>query len=161
MYFFNFLCTGAVGSIIDVLNDRWRCSIETISPELPRPNLSPAVVAQGRSADNDQLELGHNSTEAVEERVTDVDEISAATEQSNHQTQNENGRPRRISRRLRERQQRSSMHRRGSNIDAETVSTNACIKSENTFAGDQVDSESEGVELNYAGMTCFCKTFFL
>ena len=158
VYFFYFLCTGETGTIIDVLNDRWRCSIECILPELPRPNLRGAVKAQGRSADKNQVELSSPSTEAVKELVTDV-EIPAATDQSKHPTQNENGGSRRISRRLRDRRQRSSTHRRGSEIVGETVSRNECIKTENTFHGDQVDRDSGRVELNCAGMTCFCKTF--
>ena len=156
--FLIFLHTGASGSIIDVLSDRWRCSIESISPELPRPNLSRPVTAQGRSADKDQLGLSSPSTEAVEERVTGV-EIPAATDQSEHQTQNENGGSRRISRRIRDKRQRSSTHRRGSDVVAETVSRNACIKSENTFDGHQGDRDSERVDLNCSGMTCFYETF--
>ena len=159
MYFFNFLCTGTTGSIIDVLNDRWRCSIESILPELPRPHLSGAVVAQVRSADKDRLGLSSPSTEAATECVTDVDEIPTATDQSKNQTQSENGGPRRISRRLRDRQQRSSTHRRGSEIVPETVLRNVCFKTEDSFDGDQVVGDSESVELDYAGITCFCDTF--
>ena len=146
------LCIGAAGSIINVLNNQWSCSIESVDL-LPQPDLSNTDVAQNLSAAKRQPKTSAHSaeTETVGETMTDACEKPAATEILEHQTsekhltsnetKTQSGRSRRTSRRLQDRQQRLSTHGCTSNSFVEIASRNTYYKSEYRCDDAEVDRE--------------------
>ena len=76
--------TGATGSIIDVLNDQWRCSIESINIS-PQPILSPHIAQNLSAAEYQPRISGHHPATRVGENGKNTSKKPAGSEAVVHQ----------------------------------------------------------------------------